>query len=102
MRTIEIKIRRTDGRLQTYWLSLNEQEIYSVLNALELIYQSQDGTLGFFSHAACRQAACGQCLVKINGQNRLACKTPVEDGMVLEPWNGKSVIRDLLCRNPRP
>lgn len=49
-------------------------------------------------HAACRQAACGKCMVKLDGAVKLACKEVAHDGMLLEPYSGR-VVRDLLCQS---
>ena len=68
------------------------------MNLLEHIYQNLDGTLAFFSHAACKQAACGKCAVKYNGKTVLACKASVDsDEVRLAPCRG-DVVRDLVCR----
>ena len=65
MREIEVKILRGaetgNGAYQTYIVPVDETAAVSVMNLLEEIYSKQDRTLSFFSHAACRQAACGKC-----------------------------------------
>ena len=101
MREIDVKVLRGaetgEGRYQAYTVSVEESACVSVMNLLEEIYNRQDPTLAFFSHAACRQAACGKCLVKVNGKVRLACKERVDtDAVVLEPCTNK-VVRDLVC-----
>ncbi len=69
----------------------------SVLDVLDYIYEHIDPTLAYFSHEACRQAACGKCLVCVNGKVCLACGCPANgESLTLEPWNGK-VVRDLIC-----
>lgn len=101
MREIQVKILREAetgaGRYQTYTVSVEDEATVSVMNLLEEIYNKQDRSLAFFSHAACRQAACGKCLVKVNGAVKLACKERVDaDQVTLEPYSSK-VIRDLIC-----
>ena len=82
---------------QEYHVPAEEDEILSVMNVLEYIYQYIDGSLAFFSHAACKQAACGKCLVKINGKVVLACKEKADDeSFELAPYNTK-VLCDLIC-----
>ena len=81
---------------QEYTVESADEEILSVMNILENIYQNQDPTLAFFDHAACHQAACGKCALKVNGKVRLACKESASEEMLLEPANGH-VIRDLIC-----
>lgn len=101
MREIRVKILRGaetgEGRYQTYAVQVEDGAVVSVMDLLEEIYQSQDRSLAFFSHAACRQAACGKCMVKVDGAVKLACKERVEaDEITLEPYSAK-VIRDLVC-----
>ena len=83
---------------QEYTVESDENEVLSVMNILEIIYQKLDPTLAFFDHAACHQAACGKCVLKVNGKVRLACKEIAGENMHLEPVNGH-VIRDLICKN---
>lgn len=102
MREIEVKILRGAetgaGQFQTYLVPVEENAMVSVMNLLEEIYDTQDHTLSFFSHAACRQAACGKCMVKVNGKVRLACKEKVEtDTVTLEPYK-KDIVKDLICK----
>ena len=103
MREIEVKILRgsgTDNRqYQTYTVSVEDDAAVSVMNLLEEIYNKQDHSLAFFSHAACRQAACGKCMVRVDGEVKLACKERViKDKITLEPYSDK-VIRDLVCES---
>lgn len=87
-----------ESYLQEYTVPFPEDEIVSVLNVLEYIYRELDPTLAFFDHAACRQAACGKCMVKVNGAVKLSCKEPAHDTMLLEPYSAR-VVRDLLCES---
>ena len=77
--------------LKEYRVPYVEQD--SVLGALLHIYEEIDSTLLF--NYGCRYRICGKCAIKINGRPGLACETPVEDEMVLEPLDGLPVIRDL-------
>lgn len=101
MREINVKILRNipgqEPYYKNYCVEFEEGKDISVMNVLEEIYAHQDPTLAFFSHAACRQAACGKCMVKVNGEIRLACKEMVTtDSLTLEPYNSK-VVKDLVC-----
>jgi len=102
MKEISVKIHRYNQKqgsyIQNYHLNIDEQEICSIMNLLELIYKEQDSTLAFFSHAACKQAACGKCLVKVNGKIKLACKEKAEGTDIeIEP-HSQMVIKDLICQ----
>ena len=101
MKTISVKVHRFNqdqgNYIQNYSLNVEENELYSVMNLLELIYRQQDSTLAFFSHAACKQAACGKCLVKVNGNVRLACKEIVEGTEIELAPHSAVVVKDLIC-----
>lgn len=102
MKTICVKIHRFNQEkgsyLQEYQVEVKENQLISVLNLLEQIYQNQDPTLSFFSHAACKQAACGKCLVKVNGKVKLACKEKVEADFIEIGPHSQDVVKDLVCR----
>lgn len=102
MKDIQVRILRGaetgNGAYQTYVVSVEDDAVVSVMNLLEEIYSKQDPTLAFFSHAACRQAACGKCMVKVNGKVRFACKERVDAEVItLEPYK-KDVVKDLVCK----
>ena len=103
MRKIKVNILRGcetgSGEYKTYAVEVEDGAVVSVMNILENIYENQDHTLAFFSHAACRQAACGKCMVRVDGAVKLACKEPAHETMLLEPYNSARVVRDLLCRS---
>ena len=101
MRKIKVNILRGcetgSGEYKTYAVEVEDGAVVSVMNILENIYENQDHTLAFFSHAACRQAACGKCMVKVDGAVKLACKERVDaEEITIEPYCGK-VVRDLIC-----
>ena len=45
---------------------------------------------------SCREFLCGICTIMANGKPVLACKAPVENGMVLEPLPYFPVVKDLV------
>jgi len=69
-----------------------------VLDLLECVRGYQDGTLAF--RRSCAHGICGSDAMRINGRNRLACKTLVKDlppGVItIEPLLGLPVLRDLI------
>ncbi|MBQ3062686.1 MAG: hypothetical protein IJD03_03410 [Clostridia bacterium] len=94
MKKINVTVVRSAGE-QRYAVPVHEG--MSVMDVLDYIYSELDPTLAYFSHEACRQTACGKCLVKVNGKNCLACGTPCgESDLHLAPWSDR-VVRDLLC-----
>ena len=68
-----------------------------VLDLLERVKGYQDGTLSF--RRSCAHGICGSDAMRINGFNRLACKTLVRDTgtkITVQPLLGLSVIKDLI------
>ncbi len=72
-----------------------------ILDALTGIKRFQDGTLGF--RKSCAHGVCGSDAMRINGKDRLACKTLVRDvapnggeTVVIEPLRHLPVQRDLI------
>lgn len=98
---VQVKVLRFDPsvgaepRYQTYTVPIVEG--MSVMDVLDYIYEHLDSTLAYYDHAACRQAICAKCSVVINGRRQLACQTPVDGDLVLEPARKGKVIRDLVC-----
>jgi succinate dehydrogenase / fumarate reductase iron-sulfur subunit len=85
--TITLNIRRfqpeidDEARGQSF-----EVEVYStdrVLDALHKIKWEQDGTLSF--RRSCAHGICGSDAMRINGRNRLACKTLIKDLDITQP-----------------
>jgi len=70
----------------------------SVLDALEAIRITHDSTL-MYRHS-CHHSSCGTCACKINGTERLACTTRIEDlksnPITLAPLDGFEPIGDLV------
>ncbi|HET7035801.1 MAG TPA: succinate dehydrogenase iron-sulfur subunit [Thermomicrobiaceae bacterium] len=68
-----------------------------VLDALNQIKWHQDGTLTF--RRSCAHGVCGSDAMRINGRNRLACKTLIQDvgnKVTIEPLLAFDVIKDLV------
>ncbi len=80
---------------KTYKLEAIETD--RVLDLLEKIKGYQDGTLSF--RRSCAHGICGSDAMRINGFNRLACKTLVRDTgakITVQPLLGLRVIKDLI------
>ena len=68
-----------------------------VLDLLEMVKGHQDGTLSF--RRSCAHGICGSDAMRINGMNRLACKTLVRDvgaKITVEPILGLKIVKDLI------
>jgi len=66
----------------------------SISNALCLVNEHYGDALAYL--VSCRLGMCGCCLVRVNGQPRLACSTAAEDNLVIEPAFPDLVIKDLV------
>jgi succinate dehydrogenase / fumarate reductase iron-sulfur subunit len=85
----------TRGRYATYQIEADENE--RVLDLLEMVKGHHDGTLSF--RRSCAHGICGSDAMRINGRNRLACKTLVRDlgdKITVEPLLGLKVTKDLI------
>ena len=68
-----------------------------VLDLLERVKGHEDGTLSF--RRSCAHGVCGSDAMRINGSNRLACKTLVRelgDKITVEPLMGLKVVKDMI------
>ncbi len=68
-----------------------------VLDLLEMVKAKHDGSLSY--RRSCAHGICGSDAMRINGRNRLACKTLVKDvgsTIVVEPILGLPVLKDLI------
>ncbi|RKN05224.1 succinate dehydrogenase iron-sulfur subunit [Streptomyces radicis] len=88
---------------QDFTLDIDPKE--RVLDALHQIKWEEDGTLTF--RRSCAHGICGSDAMRINGKNRLACKTLIKDiadldggpkakPVVIEPLKGMTVQKDLI------
>ncbi|GAB4222943.1 MAG: succinate dehydrogenase iron-sulfur subunit [Gammaproteobacteria bacterium] len=83
--------------LQSYWLDIPTDSDMMLLTALLRIKNEQDESLAF--RRSCAEGVCGSDGMNINGQNGLACITPVSklgQRIVLRPLPGMPIIRDLI------
>ena len=68
-----------------------------VLDALLIIKRTIDGTLTF--RYSCAHGVCGSDGMMINGTNKLACQTLIQDvktPIKIEPMRGQKVLKDLV------
>ena len=99
-RSITIRVQRFDPaaepepEIQSYRIPYSPG--MSVSDVLRLVNERSGDALAYL--VSCRQGICGCCLVKVNGQHRLACCTPVEGNLTVEPAFPNLVIKDLVTR----
>jgi len=107
---ITVRIKRfnpdTDKKAyyQDYAIELTQEK--TVLDALEEIKATQDGSLTF--RRSCRHAICGSCAMMVNRRNTLVCTKPLSavinqgglfskaDTVMIEPLPYLPVIKDLV------
>ncbi|HEU5456902.1 MAG TPA: succinate dehydrogenase iron-sulfur subunit [Nocardioides sp.] len=101
--TVTVKILRYNPEVseestwETYQVSAEPTD--RVLDALHQIKWDQDGSLSF--RRSCAHGVCGSDAMRINGKNRLACKTLLKDvnpsqPITVEPIKGLPVLKDLV------
>lgn len=75
---------------------LNEFEITNtnLLKAFFEIKTEIDPSLTF--RCGCKSGVCGSCAVRVNGIEKLACKTFVNDNDLIEPIKNSKIIKDLV------
>jgi succinate dehydrogenase / fumarate reductase iron-sulfur subunit len=100
---VTLRIRRfdPDGGAEPYWAEYQVQmhPMDRVLDALHQVKWEQDGSLTF--RRSCAHGVCGSDAMRINGRNRLACKTLIKDvdphkPITVEPIKGLPVLKDLI------
>ncbi|MDX6352399.1 MAG: succinate dehydrogenase / fumarate reductase, iron-sulfur subunit [Streptomyces sp.] len=101
--TVTLRIRRFNSEVSDeanwidYQLDIDPKE--RVLDALHKVKWEIDGTLTF--RRSCAHGICGSDAMRINGRNRLACKTLIKDinpekPITVEPIKGLTVLKDLV------
>ncbi|MER8184062.1 succinate dehydrogenase iron-sulfur subunit [Kitasatospora sp. NPDC094015] len=101
--TVTLRIRRfnpeehPDPVWVDYQLEMDPKE--RVLDALNKVKWEQDGTLTY--RRSCAHGICGSDAMRINGRNRLACKTLIKDvnpekPITVEAIKGLAVLKDLI------
>lgn len=66
----------------------------NLLKALEEIKKDQDSSLAY--RCGCKSGVCGSCAIRVNGIEKLACRTTIKDGDLIEPLKNSKVIKDLV------
>ncbi|BET48107.1 MULTISPECIES: succinate dehydrogenase iron-sulfur subunit [Streptomyces] len=101
--TVTFRVRRfnpevaAEATWEDFQLEIDPKE--RVLDALHKIKWDLDGSLTF--RRSCAHGICGSDAMRINGKNRLACKTLIKDlspekPITVEPIKGLTVLKDLV------
>jgi succinate dehydrogenase / fumarate reductase iron-sulfur subunit len=86
-----------EAKWESYQVSAEPTD--RVLDALHKVKWDLDGSLTF--RRSCAHGVCGSDAMRINGKNRLACKTLIKDvnpskPITVEPIKGLPVLKDLV------
>lgn len=71
-----------------------ETKVDNLLQVLKYIKQTKNNSLTFRS--GCKSGVCGSCAVRVNGVEKLACKTTINNNDTVEPLNNTDIIKDLV------
>ena len=98
---VHLKIRRFNPEKDKapWWgeYTVEAEPTDTVLGALNVVKWYHDGSLAV--RRSCNHGICGSDGLRINGRNRLACKTLLREvgkTVTVEPMNGFKVIKDLV------
>ena len=84
---MKIQIKRLNN------ISIFEVKKTNLLQALIEIKNYQDNSLTF--RCGCKSGVCGSCAVRVNGIEKLACKTKIEENDFIEAIKNLPIIKDL-------
>ena len=85
---MKIQIKRLNN------ISIFEVKKTNLLQALIEIKNYQDNSLTF--RCGCKSGVCGSCAVRVNGTEKLACKTKIEENDFIEAIKNLPIIKDLV------
>lgn len=90
---MKISIKRFNPNKESF---IKEYEVknQNLLQSLIEIRNNLDATLTF--RCGCKSGVCGSCAVRVNGVEKLACKTKINDNDLIEPIKNCKVIKDLV------
>lgn len=104
--TFQIERQDPDNGNEPYWdeFVVEADRMDSVLDCLEEIRGHEDGTLAY--RKSCAHGVCGSDAMNINGQNRLACQTLLDDlgfpsTVEIRPLPAMDTIKDLVVDHDR-
>lgn len=85
---MKIQIKRLNN------ISIFEVKKTNLLQALIEMKNYQDNSLTF--RCGCKSGVCGSCAVRVNGIEKLACKTKIEENDFIEAIKNLPIIKDLV------
>jgi fumarate reductase (CoM/CoB) subunit B len=98
-KTVKVKVRRfnpaedREAKYETFEVPIETG--WNVTSVLRYINENFDGSLSHY--ISCRSGLCTDCMVRVNGDPRLACMEIVTGDITLDPVSTDRVVRDLVC-----
>ena len=71
-----------------------EVENTNLLKALIEIKTKKDNSLTF--RCGCKSGVCGSCAIRVNGVEKLACKTNISQNDLIEALKNSNILKDLV------
>lgn len=98
---MKIKVSRFDKSRDnsSFFEEFEVEENRTLLANLKEIKTKKDNSLTY--RCGCKSGVCGSCAVRVDGVERLACKTIVKDGSQIEPLKYEENIKDLVVRTAK-
>ena len=92
---MNIKVLRFNSELNNpNFISEYQVNKSNLLQALIEIKTINDNSLTF--RCGCKSGVCGSCAVRVNGIEKLACKTIINENDLIEPIKNSPIIKDLV------
>jgi succinate dehydrogenase / fumarate reductase, iron-sulfur subunit len=100
-RTVRFRVARGRGEGRTEEFLVPVEAHTTIVDALEWIRTHRDA--GLMYRHSCHHGSCGTCGMLVNGEQKLACTTPVDDAPVvdLKPLQTMKLMADLAV-DPTP
>ncbi len=93
---MKLNIQRFDSsktpKIEIVEFKVKENE--TILSSLIDIKATQDKSITFRS--GCKSGVCGSCTIRVNGVEKLACKTFVKENDLIQALKNTSIIKDLV------
>lgn len=92
---MKIRIKRFNKELNLD--EINDYDVNNLQTALESLNEIKtqiDNSLAF--RCGCKTGICGSCAIRVNGVEKLACKTHLKEDDLIEPLKNTKVIKDLV------
>lgn len=92
---MKIKIQRyKESKQENYFEEYDVKHEETILNSLIEVKTKHDNSLAF--RCGCKTGVCGSCAIRVNGIEKLACKTHLNENDIIEPIKNAKVIKDLI------